>query len=504
MSTKLKYGIKETAYTITLLVLFAISIQAATFTVTKIADTDDGVCNSDCSLREAIDEANTATTDDIIEFASPLFDTAQTITLGGNELQIRDRGSLTINGAGTKLLTIDGNLMSRVFKISDVRQTVTINDLTISNGRINSGFPVTGGGILCESCRLIINNLSIDNNRALGSGGGIAVSTKLGESFGGSLDITNSTIINNRSANGGGGGIYRFKGVVNIINTTISGNTALGTENGGGINSDILGTLTIVNSTIANNSSSNNGGGIFYANNQATILKNTIIANNTASNNGNDIRGTINSQGYNLIKDTSGATINGDTTGNITGQDPMLFPLGDNGGPTQTHAPSINSPVIDKGSAATVPFAPFGNGNSKSFDSKSNSNLANLMMPLATDQRGMMRPQDIAFIANATGGDGSDIGAFEALAPTAADISISGRVITNEKVGRGIRNTVIKISNAGGVIQTVRTNQFGNFSIKNLTVGETYIFTLHARRYQFAPKVITISDDLNKLIFTPN
>ena len=49
-----------------------------TFTVTKIEDTDDGTCDADCSLREAIAAANATDSDDTIGFASPLFDTAQT------------------------------------------------------------------------------------------------------------------------------------------------------------------------------------------------------------------------------------------------------------------------------------------------------------------------------------------------------------------------------------------------------------------------------------------
>ena len=57
------------------------------FTVTKTADTNDGVCNADCSLREAIAAATANVgNDDLIRFASPLFDSAQTITLDGTAL----------------------------------------------------------------------------------------------------------------------------------------------------------------------------------------------------------------------------------------------------------------------------------------------------------------------------------------------------------------------------------------------------------------------------------
>ena len=65
------------------------------YTVTKIADTNDGTCNSDCSLREAIAAAGDG---DLIRFASPLFDSSQTITLGGTALTISK--SVTIEGPG--------------------------------------------------------------------------------------------------------------------------------------------------------------------------------------------------------------------------------------------------------------------------------------------------------------------------------------------------------------------------------------------------------------------
>ncbi|HMS09159.1 MAG TPA: CSLREA domain-containing protein, partial [Pyrinomonadaceae bacterium] len=57
-----------------LLTFLSVSAFAATFTVTKIEDTNDGTCDADCSLREAVAAANAAGSDDVIEFSS-LFDT---------------------------------------------------------------------------------------------------------------------------------------------------------------------------------------------------------------------------------------------------------------------------------------------------------------------------------------------------------------------------------------------------------------------------------------------
>src|SRR5205809_89751 len=84
-----------------------LSVHAATFTVTKTADTFDGACDADCSLREAILAANAVSTDDVIEFSPAVFNTAKTVATVFGEFTVANNGSLTINGTGANLLTLD-------------------------------------------------------------------------------------------------------------------------------------------------------------------------------------------------------------------------------------------------------------------------------------------------------------------------------------------------------------------------------------------------------------
>lgn len=393
--------------------------QAATFTVNKTSDTNDSACNTDCSLREAIAAANSAPTDDIINFDSSFSGNAQTIILTGNELTISHAGNLTINGTGADLLTVSGNNASRVFLIAS-RANVTINGITITNG--NSGLG-DGGGILAGGeqistvtinnskiinntagsnttgasgggiyitgfANLIINNSNVSNNFAGNSAGGIFSSL-------GTLTINNSAIRNNTARFDAGGiitsgaslGTGTFTNLATINNSTISGNTAM-FQNGGGLYN--RGSITIVNSTISNNSAGENGGGI-YNNNLGTIklinstingnragingvvsagggvnssnfntnsisVRNTIIANNTSGGVPHDFRGNLTSQGYNLIETITDISFRGDLAGNITGQDPLLDPvLRNNGGPTQTHALLLGSPAINAGNNENAP-----------------------------------------------------------------------------------------------------------------------------------------------------
>jgi Ca2+-binding RTX toxin-like protein len=127
------------------------------------------------------------------------------------------------------------------------------------------------------------------------------------------------------------------------------------------------------------------------------ILSSTIVANNTAPTGlGPDLDGGDGADsevriGFSLVGNPTftygdNATIVETPSGsNLFGVDPQLGPLASNGGPTQTHLPTLTSPVVDKG---------IGNGS-------------------ATDQRGLARTGDLGAFDNAAGGDGTDIGATE-------------------------------------------------------------------------------------------
>jgi hypothetical protein len=151
-------------------------------------------------------------------------------------------------------------------------------------------------------------------------------------------------------------------------------------------------TLTVFGTTLAFNSASSSGGGFYLDGTSSGLSKlevgDTILKAGPAGANISSASGTVVSDGYNLSSDGGSGLLT-----NVTDQintDPQLGPLKDNGGPTPTMALKSGSPAIDKG---------------KSFG-------------LTTDQRGAPRPFDFAAVANATGGDASDIGAFELGSPT--------------------------------------------------------------------------------------
>ena len=70
------------------------------------------------------------------------------------------------------------------------------------------------------------------------------------------------------------------------------------------------------------------------------------------------------------------------------------------------------------------------------------------------------------------------------LAPTAASVTVSGRVTTAP--GQGIRNVRVTLSSTTGEMSSTLTSSFGYFRFDDVTVGQVYVFSVSAKRYTFA------------------
>ena len=360
------------------------------FTVNDTADSPDaqpgdGFCRTDlraCTLRAAVEEANALTGNDGIFVPAGTFDL---LIEQGGALEITE--TAVVVGAGARSTLIrqerdDGlDIGDRVFDIVGTSTTVTISDVTIANGRAQDFAGFFGGNIRSTGTLRVIDS-TITGGRAW-SGGGIS-------NVGGNLTVENSTISGNSAPDGGGdsGAIQNFEDVtegtatLTVLNSTISGNSA---RAGGGIfnwtnsTSPSGNVISITNSTITGNTSGDRGGGggLHVTAGAAASLTNTIVAGNTSLgsplNCGAETGGSISSSGDNI---ESGSDCGFTATGDLQSTDPLLGPLADNGGGTDTHALTNLSPARD---------------------------IANGLVCPATDQRGVGRSQ----------GPGCDIGAFE-------------------------------------------------------------------------------------------
>ena len=219
------------------------------------------------SLRDAINLANSGpSTQDVISFAPSLFTPGpQTLTLE-SELPVIFDG-VTITGPGAKLLKIQNDVNALGFRPLYLNGPGSIN-VTISKLEIsggNAGSFFLGGAIFKADENLTLDSVLLDNNAA-GSGGAIG-------GFGGSLTIRNSTLSGNTSTDAtslyyyaGGGAIFEENGgQVLIQNSTITGNQAA--NSGGAIYGGYWsGAVTIQNSTITGNNAVGNGGAVMLYN----------------------------------------------------------------------------------------------------------------------------------------------------------------------------------------------------------------------------------------------
>ncbi len=365
---RLPRAIGSLALALVLAVAAPSSSGAATITVDATADDADLPPNGNCTLREAILAANQNSAVDGCVAGDP----APTVDLvvvppGTYVLSIGPRGDglgehgdldliddIEVRGAGADQTLIDADGIDRVFDVAG-GVVATIGDLELAGGDAASG---DGGGVENDG-DLLLEGVALVGNQSQGPGAGV-----------------------------------RNNGTLFVRASTFSGNST--DDHGGGI--DNHGTATLENSTFSGNDGGNQGGGLYNLSARSmSVVHCTVVGNTAGSGDALHNAGSLTAANSLLVGSCSGS-VDVSGGGNLEGPgdtcglggsdlvavaDVMLSPLLDNGGPTRTHALQAGSAAID--------FAAPGEC-------------------LATDQRGVARPQD-------GDGDGSadcDSGAFEA------------------------------------------------------------------------------------------
>jgi hypothetical protein len=256
--------------------------------------------------------------------------------------EIADNGGIGIFGPlftlGIDRSRIAGNGGDGLRVSGVASPTITITDTTFDDNG--------GAGAVIQTPGSWMGGTTVSNN----DGGGIDVQE-------GNLDVVNSTISGNMTPADGGGVLCRFRaGALRLNNTTITANVADADGDGFG-----------------------DGGGVFVETG-AVLLSNSILADNVdRGGEARECAGQVTSVDHNVLGNLGGCSLN-PLPSDLIDANPRLGLLGDNGGPTLTHAPLPGSPAIDQGS----PAAPGSDG-----------------ACAATDQRGVTRPQLAACDAGA-------------------------------------------------------------------------------------------------------
>jgi len=234
--------------------------------------------------------------------------------------------------------------------------------LNVVNSTFSANIALVGGGAIANRDKLNVRGSTFAANTATGDyyiGGAITNS--------GTANVVGSTFSANTAFSGGAIGTL---GALSVVNSTFSDNTANGGE-GGAIGIGKTGRVTVVGSTVFGNTATNNGGGIDHVDGSTLRLALSVVAGNTAGFD-SDISGPVNTDsGGNVVGNTAGSSgLN--TSTNKLNTNPLLAPLASNGGAVQTFALMPGSPAIGIAPCPTDPIT---------------------MMPLATDARGVSRPQ---------------------------------------------------------------------------------------------------------------
>ena len=242
-------------------ILLGASTHAAVITVDTNADDSPSLIDNSCSLREAVEAANSNSAVDNCVVGELGVDTivfdvsvaGQTITLSGVEMVISDE--LIIDG-GVDGITIDAENNSRIFNASE---PLSIENLILINGEKFTGGTMLRGGAINTTADLTIINSILSNNSAA-NGGAIFVDGNISGQA--DLTIDNSEFSNNFASVWGG-----------AIRTSANYNPSTS------MFTDISMNIRITNSTFSENRS-DRGGAIF---NDVSVAPNTINAVNIAN-----------------------------------------------------------------------------------------------------------------------------------------------------------------------------------------------------------------------------
>ncbi|MCA9262748.1 MAG: hypothetical protein KDA60_02820, partial [Planctomycetales bacterium] len=228
--------------------------------------------------------------------------------------------------------------------------------VTNSEVRQNHSGGRAGGVYIRNGSDHALRSSSFIENQADEAGGAVYLEASLGN-LETTVDIRDSTFAGNVATSGGALVSDGFGGSrVTVEQSTISGNAARG--HGGGV-FVVDGGVSLVHATVAFNEAGTvfldgSGGGLHAAAGADFDLDHTIVSNNVARPaTAPDIHGAVTTR-YSVIGTATGLAQVAHGVGNQIGTlaepvDPQLEPLSNNGGPTLTHLPGLDSLAINRG-----------------------------------------------------------------------------------------------------------------------------------------------------------
>lgn len=373
-----------------------------------------------CSLREAILNANSNSQAGSVDCAAGSFDPSeidhilidtplagQTIVLAGELPTITEAvviiGPLPQDPAG---ITLDGGDSSRILQIAGSQPSdfsVALRGLRLRNGRSNAS-QAHGGALLATNADLVLEWVNIEDSRTSGFqsfGGGVAVlfgaadirhsrlqgnRTEAALSAGGALAVLGSLLLveseladNRTEGSEARGGAIATGGDISLVTSTLAGNETRGSLAHGGAVAVSNGDLALFNGSVSGNRASGTGaegGGLWVEGGDATLLHATVAFNRADGVDG--VVNTLSGPGDSLMllnslvvqqreDEIACSTLAGNAIGSLAtdascsgsataAAEIGLQPLADNGGPTRTHAIGGDSAAVGLGGDCATQF----------------------------------------------------------------------------------------------------------------------------------------------------
>lgn len=449
-------------------------------------------------------------------------DTAMGITIGGNLIGTDKTGTLDVGNTGHGILIANAD-----------SNTVIEN---VISGNTGSGIAIQQDfGFTASSNSVQRNFIGVDTNgnTALGNNGSGVLIQAAGNTLGGAISA-NRNVISGNGANG-----------VSISTNFATGNVVGANRIGVGNN----GTTSIPNFDngiqLSNGAAGNTigdpsgatlgatpactGGCNIIANNGnalSTGARAGIYLDSTALG-GNALRANsiFNNTGIGIDLQATGATANDtndpDTGANNQQNKPVLSTANTNefisgtlnstAGTTFAIDFFVNSPpdtlLTSEGrtyigtvfctSVSTAACSISGNNYTFFFTTTVPLSVGQFVTATATATGTALAPQAVGDTS-----EHSDAVAVVLAPPTAASVTVAGRVVAGKN--RGVSNASVYLTDTNGQTRVARTNPFGYYQFTEVRAGETYIVSVRHRSYQFTPQAITVNEELANVDFSPN
>ena len=93
--------------------------------------------------------------------------------------------------------------------------------------------------------------------------------------------------------------------------------------------------------------------------------------------------------------------------------------------------------------------------------------------------------------------DVTNDGQVQILAPTAASVSVGGKLFSSG--GMALNGETVILTDSNGETRSIRSSSFGYYRFDELTAGATYTISVSSKRYTFTPQAVIANESIDSM-----